>query len=105
MEYEANFWFSVDINPAANPQKAHALSGVVTEHAQMYDAMTGIENLVFYGSLYGFNPSESEQRGKALLRELELTYAENQKPSESCRSIFVNGEYPECPLPAAVPPP
>ncbi len=68
-----------DINPAANPQKAHALSGVVTEHAQMYDAMTGIENLVFYGSLYGFNPSESEQRGKALLRELELTYAENQK--------------------------
>ncbi|MEY8390300.1 ABC transporter ATP-binding protein [Lachnospiraceae bacterium] len=68
-----------DVDPAKNPQKTHALSGVVTEHAQMYDTMTGIENLIFYGSLYGLTPSESEQQGKTLLEELELSHAANQK--------------------------
>ena len=35
------------VNPAKAPEKAHAMSGVVTEHAQMYDNLTGIQNLVF----------------------------------------------------------
>ena len=48
-----------DIDPVKHPEQAHALSGVVTEHAQMYDHLTGIQNLIFYGSLFGLNPAES----------------------------------------------
>ena len=29
------------LNPAEAPKKVHAVSGVVTEHAQMYNNMTG----------------------------------------------------------------
>lgn len=68
-----------DIDPAQNPQQAHALSGVVTEHAQMYDTLTGIQNLIFYGSIYGLTESESQQRGTLLLKELELFDAKDQK--------------------------
>ena len=35
------------LDPATQPEKIHALSGVVTEHAQMYDHMTGMQNLIF----------------------------------------------------------
>ena len=44
-----------DIDPAANPAQVHKLSGVITEHAQMYDNLTGIQNLVFYGSMFGIS--------------------------------------------------
>ncbi|MCI8454741.1 MAG: ABC transporter ATP-binding protein [Lachnospiraceae bacterium] len=69
------------INPAVQPEKMHAFSGVVTEHAQMYDTLTGLQNLIFYGTVFGLGASESEKRGKKLLRELELTEAENKKLS------------------------
>lgn len=71
--------FSLD--PAKNPEKVHALCGVVTEHAQMYDALTGIQNLIFYGSIYGLTPSESKKRGLELLKQLELYDAKDQKLS------------------------
>lgn len=35
------------LNPAEVPEKVHAVSGVVTEHAQMYNNMTGKHNLIF----------------------------------------------------------
>lgn len=68
-----------DINPSEHPEQAHALSGVVTEHAQMYDTLTGMENLIFYGSVYGLTEAESQKRGTALLDQLELTDAKDQK--------------------------
>ena len=69
------------IDPALNPEKVHALSGVVTEHAQMYDSLTGIQNLIFYGSVFGLSSSESKKRGLALLEQLELTNAAGEKLS------------------------
>ncbi len=35
------------LDPAGVPEKVHALSGVVTEHAQMYDNLSGMQNLLF----------------------------------------------------------
>lgn len=67
------------INPAAEPEKAHALSGVVTEHAQMYDNLTGTENLEFYGAVFGLPAQECRQRAQALLEQLELTGAGGKK--------------------------
>lgn len=45
------------------PGKLHQVSGVVREQAQMYDYMTGLENLMFYGNLFGMDAAESKKRG------------------------------------------
>ncbi len=68
-----------DIDPAQEPEQVHARSGVVTEHAQMYDHLTGLENLIFYGSVFGLDGAEGEKRGKKLLEELDLLEAKDQK--------------------------
>ncbi len=69
------------LDPAQNPEKVHALSGIVTEHAQMYDTLTGLQNLLFFGDLYGLSPEESQRRGSQLLEEMDLTSAKDQKLS------------------------
>ena len=51
-------------DPAHDPEKVHAVSGVVTEHAMMYDNMTGTDNLIFYGSLFGLSPPEEAKDGQ-----------------------------------------
>lgn len=67
------------IDPSVEPEKVHAISGIVTEHAQMYDMLTGMENLAFFGTVFGFSRKESRQRGEALLGQLELSDAGDQK--------------------------
>ena len=67
------------VNPNTQPEKAHLLSGIVTEHAQMYDNLTGIENLLFYATAFGLKQKEGEQRGELLLRELDLMEAKDRK--------------------------
>ena len=69
------------IDPSKEPEKVHALSGVVTEHARMYDHLTGMENLIFYGSLFGLGKEEARQRAENLLKRLALNEAENQRLS------------------------
>lgn len=69
----------LDIDPAQSPELVHRQTGVVTEHAQMYDHMTGLQNLVFYGTVFGISQSESEAYGRKLLGKLELTNATDQK--------------------------
>ena len=68
-----------DLDPAQNPEKLHQLSGVITEHAQMYDHLTGLENLVFYGTLFGVNAAECEKRANVLLERLGLVDAQDRK--------------------------
>lgn len=69
------------LNPAETPEKVHDLSGVVTEHAQMYNNMTGKQNLVFYGSVFGITKAEAEKRAGSLLEQLDLDEAGDQKLS------------------------
>lgn len=69
------------LDPAQNPEKLHQLAGVVTEHAQMYDHLTGLENLIFYGSLFGLDAAECQKRGAALLQRLDLQDAQGRKLS------------------------
>jgi len=68
-----------DIDPSVRPEQVHQFSGVVTEHAQMYDNLTGVQNLVFYGTLFGANATDSGKRALALLDQLELTDAKDRK--------------------------
>ncbi len=69
------------IDPVQDPQKAHALSGVVTEHAQMYDNLTGLQNLIFYAAVFGISGSEAQKRASVLLKQLELEDAQEKKLS------------------------
>lgn len=68
-------------NPSENPEKVHALSGVMTEHAQMYNNLTGRENLMFYGAMFGISEEESRGRAQELLHQLELSDASERKLS------------------------
>ncbi len=70
-----------DLDPAQKPEKLHQLSGVMTEHAQMYDHLTGLDNLIFFGTLFGMNMSECKKRANALLERLNLTYAGQRRLS------------------------
>lgn len=69
------------VDPAQAPEKLHQISGVVTEHAQMYDHLSGLENLVFYGNLFGMARTDCEKRAAALLQRLDLYGARGQKLS------------------------
>lgn len=67
------------IPPYMQPEKVHSLCGIVTEHAQMYDHLSGLENLLFYASAFGMESNEAKQRSITLLRELELTEVKDRK--------------------------
>lgn len=67
------------IDPAREQGKAHAMAGVVTEHAQMYDKLTGMENLLFYGAVFGVEKQECKKRAELLLKELNLAEAGRKK--------------------------
>jgi len=67
------------MDPSEKPDQIHQFSGVVTEHAQMYDSLTGLQNLVFYGTLFGVSAAESSSRALALLGQLNLTDAKDKK--------------------------
>lgn len=67
------------LNPAQEVEQVHALSGVVTEHAQMYDHLSGMDNLCFYGEVFGLTREDSRQRAEELLRHLQLKDAESGK--------------------------
>ena len=69
----------LELNPTEHPEQIHAFSGVVTEHAQMYDHLTGMENLIFFASLFGLSDRESRQEALTLLKRLELEEAKDQK--------------------------
>lgn len=66
-------------DPARHPDKVHGQAGVVTEHAQMYDGMTGSENLVFYARMFGLSTPESNARALKMLETFELTDAKDKK--------------------------
>jgi len=69
------------LDPGSSPEKVHALCGVVTEHAQMYNNLSGLENLVFFGTVFGLGADESRRRVLELLEKLELSGAKDQKLS------------------------
>lgn len=66
-------------DPAREPHRVHACCGVLTEHAQMYDQLTGLENLLFYAALFGVPQDEARRRAQRWLAELALSDAGEKK--------------------------
>lgn len=69
------------MDPACDCETLHRQIGVVTEHAQMYDHLSGLENLIFYGTLFGMNRTDCHRRAERLLARLDLTDAQQRKLS------------------------
>lgn len=69
----------MSLDPKTEPERVHALCGVVTENARMYDHLSGFENLMFYGALYGQNIGESRERADMLLAGLAIHDAKDKK--------------------------
>ncbi len=67
------------IDPGEKPDIVHQSAGIVTEHGQMYSQLTGMENLIYYGSLFGVSKKESLAYGTALLEKMEISEAKDQK--------------------------
>jgi len=67
------------LDPTEKPEKIHEIAGVLTEHAGMYNQLTGLENLLFYGAIFGMEKSACEKRALELLEKLSLTDAKDKK--------------------------
>jgi ABC-2 type transport system ATP-binding protein len=70
------------VEPGTSPEKVHSLSGVVTEHAQMYNNLTGLQNLMFFGAVFNISANETKRRALEILECLSLLDAKDQKLSE-----------------------
>ncbi len=60
-------------------KKAQEIIGVVADESNLYDEMSGYENLCFCGSLYGLIKMERETKAAELLKKFQLTEAANKK--------------------------
>jgi ABC-2 type transport system ATP-binding protein len=67
------------VDPGGAPEKVHKIAGVVTEHAQMYNDMTGLQNLLFFGAVFGIDTDETQKRALELLERLDLADVKDQK--------------------------
>lgn len=61
-----------------NASDVHNISGVLTENAEFYNYLTGYENLVFFGTLFGINSTELKSRCDELLKRFDI-YDEKDK--------------------------
>jgi ABC-2 type transport system ATP-binding protein len=57
----------------------HKICGVMTETAFMYENLSGMDNLMFFGSLHGMTDTASRERSLVLLKSLELLDARDRK--------------------------
>ncbi|MBN2699023.1 MAG: ATP-binding cassette domain-containing protein [Bacteroidales bacterium] len=60
-------------------KKAQEIIGVVADESNLYDEMSGFDNLCFCGSLYGLTKKERENKAKKLLNTFQLNEAANKK--------------------------
>jgi ABC-2 type transport system ATP-binding protein len=59
--------------------KAKKAFGVVPEQSNMYDELSGLENLIFMGQLYGIHSHERQPRAEELLRTFSLYERKDSK--------------------------
>ena len=63
------------IDIVKDTEKAQALMGIVPDESNLYDEMSGFDNLCFCAALYGMKKVEREKRAKNLLMQFDLDKA------------------------------
>ena len=67
------------LSPEENGQEIRMRTGVVTENAALYENMTPLQNLGFFGELYGLPKSEASAKAGELLELFALGEKKNEK--------------------------
>lgn len=67
------------LDPVKEAKKLHQSTGILTEYAGMYDHLSGLDNLLFFGQVFGLTKAESQARAMQLLEKLELSEAAEVK--------------------------
>jgi len=57
------------------PQQAQGQMGIVPDESNLYDELSGLENLSFCAALYGIDKTERRERARALLEQFGLEEA------------------------------
>ncbi len=68
-------------SPVQKPGEVHRLCGVMTDGVRMYRQMTGMENLIFFGQIFGMREEDGKERAEDLLKRLDLWDVRDQKLS------------------------
>lgn len=61
-----------------NAKKAQAMMGIVPDESNLYEELSGLENLTFCGALYGMEKEHREERAVRLLQQFGLEEAANK---------------------------
>ena len=72
-----NIYFD-EIDYTANIKKAQRFIGIVPDESNLYDELSGFQNLCFCASLYGIKKNEREHSAIDLLEQFDLIDAENK---------------------------
>ncbi|MEM7799990.1 MAG: ABC transporter ATP-binding protein [Chloroflexota bacterium] len=62
-------------NSATEPDKVRRSIGMITEQPGLYERMTGMEYLLFYGRLYGLRDRHIRNRGQSLFKRFGMNGA------------------------------
>lgn len=61
-----------------SPQKAQEIMGIIPDESNLYDELTGFENLCFCGALYGLRKQKRKKRARQLLQQFQLVSAQDK---------------------------
>ncbi len=61
-----------------NAKKAQSMMGIVPDESNLYEELSGLDNLVFCGALYGMGKNPREERAAQLLQQFGLAEAANK---------------------------
>jgi len=64
---------------AADPEAVRRRIGYMSQRFSLYDELTGVENLVFFGRAYGLSRSEAHARGQAMVERTGLQGYERRR--------------------------
>ena len=68
----------LDYNPAKSPLEVKRRIGIVPEELALFERLTGLQQLMFSGRMYGLSAKETKQRAGELLSLTELTDSGSQ---------------------------
>lgn len=66
-------------SPDKDLKEIHSICGVMTETAELYENLTGLENLKFFGNMYELPKDKINERSEYLLKILDLYEAKDKK--------------------------
>lgn len=65
-------------SPISSPEEIHKVTGVTTGSAKLYENMTAMDNMAFFGKISGLRGTESMERASYLMHLLDIWESKDQ---------------------------